>query len=68
MKPIYKLLLIICSIISLNFYFGTDWRFTIINIVWCIPIAFELVKPQNPIGRKGNDFRAEGGYPLDHNK
>lgn len=52
MNPIYKLILIIGSIISLNFYFGIDWRFTLINIVWCIPIAVELFKNKNIIYTK----------------
>lgn len=41
MKPAFKLLLILSVITSLNFYLGFDLRFTIINLVWCIPIAYD---------------------------
>lgn len=43
MKPKYKLALIIWSVLMLNIFFGMDVRFTIINLIWCIPIAYEWI-------------------------
>ena len=39
MKPKNKIILIVSSILVLDAYMGFDLRFTIINLVWCIPIA-----------------------------
>lgn len=44
MKPQYKILLIVSSLGVLNYYFGLDIKFTIINLVWCVPIAVDWVK------------------------
>lgn len=42
MKAINKLILIISAIVGLDYYFGFDARFTIINSIWCIPIAIDF--------------------------
>lgn len=52
MKSSHKIILIIVSLFCLNYYFGIDWRFTIINLIWCIPIAVELFKNKNIIYTK----------------
>lgn len=44
MKPINKLILISFAICALDIYLGFDLRFTIINSVWCIPIAYDWYK------------------------
>lgn len=47
MKPTYKLNLILATIVLLDWKMGFDLRFTIINLVWCIPIAYDLYKEKN---------------------
>jgi hypothetical protein len=44
MKPTYKLGLILWAIAILDITMGFDLRFTIINLVWCIPIAYDWYK------------------------
>lgn len=44
MKPVSKLVLIITSIAYLDFFLGFDARFTIINLIWCIPIFYDHIK------------------------
>lgn len=38
MKPKQKLVLIISAILILDLNYGFDARFTIINLIWCVPI------------------------------
>jgi len=47
MKPKNKLVLITSAIVMLDAYMGFDLRFTIINLVWCIPISYDWVKEMN---------------------
>lgn len=44
MKPIYKIVLIITSVFVLNWWFGMDWRFTWINVLWCLPVYLEMME------------------------
>lgn len=44
MKPLSKIFLIVVVLMFLNWYYGFDAKFTIINLTWCIPIAFDFVK------------------------
>lgn len=44
MKPIKKILFISGFIFALNWYFGFDARFTIINVAWMILIAGDWIK------------------------
>ena len=44
MKPKHKLILILPFIGLLDLYMGFDARFTIINLVWCIPVACDWIK------------------------
>lgn len=44
MKPKYKILLIISTLGMLNYCFGFDLKFTLINLTWCIPIAVDWIK------------------------
>lgn len=52
MKPIYKILLVLGMVVPLNHFFGMDWRFTIINIVWCIPIFVDFVNEEHKRNRQ----------------
>lgn len=47
MKPKPKLALVISSIFVLDAYMGFDLRFTIINLIWCIPIVADWIKEDN---------------------
>jgi len=47
MKPKNKLILICSTICILDAYMGFDLRFTIINLVWCIPIFQDWFKEMN---------------------
>lgn len=44
MKSKHKLLLVILALLILNICMGFDLRFTIINLVWCIPIFYDWIK------------------------
>lgn len=47
MKPKNKLALIAGTIIGLNFSLGFDLRFTVINIIWCVPILIDFFNERN---------------------
>ena len=49
MKPVNKLILIICAIALLDYNMGFDLRFTIINLVWCVPIVIDLYREKNKV-------------------
>lgn len=49
MKPENKIGLILCAIAFLDYNMGFDLRFTIINLVWCVPIAVDWYKNKNKI-------------------
>lgn len=53
MKPQHKILLITVFVVPLNWCFGMDWRFTIINFVWCIPILVDWVNDIHKRNRVG---------------
>lgn len=42
MKPMHKIILITTCVCTLNFAMGFDLRFTVINITWLLPIAFDI--------------------------
>lgn len=44
MKPKNKLILISSAIFILDMELGFDLRFTIINLIWCIPIFQDWFK------------------------
>lgn len=46
MRPWSKLWLVFGSLAILNIWLGFDLRFTIINVVWCIPIVCDWFKEE----------------------
>ena len=40
--------MVITSVVTLDILFGFDIKFTIINIVWCIPFIYDMVKNKKP--------------------
>lgn len=38
-----KILMVIVSVISLDYFYGFDARFTIVNFVWCIPFVYAIL-------------------------
>ena len=43
-----KILMVITAVAGLDYFFGFDIKFTIINIVWCIPFIYDMVKNKKP--------------------
>lgn len=44
MHPWNKLGLVFGTLAILNMWLGFDLRFTVINVVWCIPIVYDWYK------------------------
>lgn len=44
----FKIGMVVTSVIILDCLFGFDWKFTIINLVWCIPFVHDIIKNKKP--------------------
>lgn len=38
-----KIVMIVSAIAGLDYIYGFDPRFTIINLIWCIPFAYAII-------------------------
>ena len=38
-----KIAMVVSAIIGLDYIYGFDARFTIINLVWCIPFVYAII-------------------------